>query len=211
MPLLSTQDEPKRQTRLGRDDWIVAGLAMLVDEGIDAVQITGLSKRLEVTRGSFYWHFEDRRELLAALVAEWRARNSGVMLDALGQSASLDAGILDLFSIWVDNTRFDPGLDQAVRDWARHDSVLLATVAAEDDNRVAAIAAFYESHGFETTEAFIRARVLYFTQLSYYALGIEEPMTKRMSYLSAYFLCFTGKPIDPAIAGEFCERMGDRA
>lgn len=200
MTLLSTKDKPKRAAQLGPDDWISAALNVLVAEGIEAVQITTLARRLNMTRGSFYWHFTGREDLLDALLAEWRARNSGVMLDALAKTENLQSGILDLFSVWVDHTRFDPKLDQAVRDWARRDAKLAETLRAEDDGRVAAIAAFFERHGYASTEAFVRARVIYFTQLSYYALGIDEPMDQRMSYLDSYFLCFTGREIDASIS-----------
>ena len=207
MPLLSTRDETKRAPQLTRDGWIEAALAVLVEEGVEAVQITQLAKRLGVTRGSFYWHFTSREELLDALIAEWRARNSDVMLSALAESESLQQGILDLFAVWVDHTRFDPQLDQAVRDWARRSESVRESVTREETNRVAAIAEFYCRHGFAKTEAFIRARVIYFTQLGYYALGIQEPMTDRMSYLEAYYRCFTGEEIDKDAAAAFGARL----
>lgn len=203
MTLLSTKDNPGRTVQLGPDDWIGAALSLLIEEGVNAVQITALARQLKVTRGSFYWHFTGRGDLLEALLAEWRARNSGVMLDALAQSESLEAGILDLFSVWVDHTRFDPDLDQAVRDWARRDEALGTMLRDEDDARVAAIAAFFERFDFEPTEAFVRARVLYFTQLSFYALGIDEPMQRRVGYLDAYFLCFTGTKIDASVSDAY--------
>ncbi len=205
--LLSTRNQPRRAPRLGRDDWIAAGLAVLVEAGVEAVQITVLAKRLKVTRGSFYWHFEDRESLLDALLAEWRARNSGVMRDALDGAVTLEDGILELFAVWVDHTRFDPKLDHAIRDWARRDDALLAAVQGEDAGRVTAIAAFFERQNYETTEAFIRARVIYFTQLSYYALGVEEPPEQRIGYLNAYFRTFTGRDISAAAAEVFRRRM----
>lgn len=207
MPLLSTRDEAKRPPQQTRDGWIEAALAMLVEEGVEGVQVTQLSKRLGVTRGSFYWHFASREELLDALIAEWRARNSDVMIGALAASDGLQQGILDLFSVWVDHTRFDPKLDQAVRDWARRSEPVRESVAKEDADRVAAIAAFFRRHGFAKTEAFIRARIIYFTQVSYYALGIQEPMTDRMSYLEAYYRCFTGQEVDKDVAAAFGARL----
>ncbi len=202
MPLLATDQATDRQPRLTRADWIEAALAVLVESGVEAVQITALARRLDVTRGSFYWHFDSREALLEALVAEWRARNTGVMVEAIADAPSLDDGILSLFSVWVDHNRFDPALDQAIRDWARRDDALRQTVKSEDAARVAAIAGFYERHGYEPTEAFIRARVIYFTQVSYYALAIEddESIARRMGYLEAYFRCFTGRDIDPGTA-----------
>lgn len=203
MTLLSKKDNPSRMRQLGPDDWTGAALRLLVNQGVDAVQITALARDLDVTRGSFYWHFKGRGELLEALLAEWRVRNSGIMIDVLAQSESLEAGILDLFSVWVDHNRFDPNLDQAVRDWARRDEALAAALRDEDDARVAAIAAFFERFGFEPTEAFVRARVIYFTQLSYYSLGIDEPMHRRVRYLDAYFLCFTGTRIDASVSNAY--------
>lgn len=205
--LLSTKNRPKRAPQLQRDDWIAAALTALMEAGIEAVQITVLAKRLKVTRGSFYWHFENREALLDALLAEWRARNSGVMLQALEGAATLEDGVLELFAVWSDHVRFDPHLDQAVRDWARRDEALRTILQREDDGRVAAIAAFFERQGFEPTEAFIRARVIYFTQLSYYALGVGEPLLERMGYLNAYFRTFTGCDVGAAAAEAFRHRI----
>ena len=207
MTLLARPVQPDRQSRLTGDDWIQAALDLLVQDGIEAVQITVLARRLKVTRGSFYWHFESRDALLEALLDEWRARNTGVMLEAIAETDTLDDGILALFSVWTDHTRFDPKLDQAIRDWARYADTLRQTVQAEDDARVAAISAFFQRHDYDPTEAFIRARIIYFTQLSYYALNVEEPMADRLSYLSAYFLSFTGREIDPDIAAQQIEKF----
>ncbi len=210
MELLSTQSDDDRQPQLTRNDWIKAALDALIADGVEAVQITTLSKSLGVTRGSFYWHFENRNALLTALLEEWRAKNSDMMAEALTKSPTLQDGILDLFAVWVDHEKYDPSLDQAVRDWARRSGEIRAIVEKEDNNRVAAIASFFERFGYETTEAFIRARVIYFTQLSYYQLNIDEPLAKRASYLAAYFRCFTGQNIDDEAATKFLHRIASK-
>ncbi|QYX56653.1 TetR/AcrR family transcriptional regulator [Roseovarius sp. SCSIO 43702] len=192
-----TAPRPMRKTR---EDWLDAAIGLLKAEGIEAVQITALSRALGITRGSFYWHFEDRADLLAAVLDTWRARNTGVMLDALAGARGLDDGLLALFAVWVDHTRFDPALDQAVRDWARRAPDVAASLRAEDDARIAAIAAFLDRHGFDRPEAFIRARVIYLTQVSYHALGITESVPERLSYLDPYFRCFIGRPPDAEAA-----------
>ncbi|MGI9500757.1 MAG: hypothetical protein ACR2P3_12000, partial [Geminicoccaceae bacterium] len=134
-------------------------------------------------------------------------RNSGVMLNALDGAATLEDGILELFAVWVDHTHFDPKRDHAIHDWTRRDQTLRSAVQSEDDSRVAAIAAFFERQRFEPTEAFIRARVIYFTQLSYYALDVDEPPQQRFGYLNAYFRTFTGRDISVAAAEAFRQRM----
>ena len=73
---------------------------------------------------------------------------------------------------------------------------------------------FFEKHGFQMPEALIRARVLYYTQIGFYALDVAEPLETRLGYTEAYFQCFTGQPLAAPSAQRFrqdiIERYGDR-
>ncbi|MEM6619224.1 MAG: TetR/AcrR family transcriptional regulator [Pseudomonadota bacterium] len=198
-------EAPRAPLRSG--DWTRAGVAQLIRGGVEKVQITRLARDLGATRGSFYWHFADRHALLVAMLDHWRVRNSGGVLDALAAARTLDQGVLDLFALWVDHQRFDPALDAAVRDWARRDSAVAQTLSAEDTARVEAIAAFFARMGYDAPETLIRARVIYFTQLSFYALGIDDAMAERESYLGAYYTAFTGRTLDPGAHDAFLDRF----
>ena len=59
------------QRRLTRDDWITAALAAIADGGLAAVGVEPLAARLGATKGSFYWHFENRGALLEAAIRHW--------------------------------------------------------------------------------------------------------------------------------------------
>jgi AcrR family transcriptional regulator len=59
------------QRRLTRDDWITAALAAIADGGLAGVSVEPLAVRLGATKGSFYWHFENRDALLEAAVSRW--------------------------------------------------------------------------------------------------------------------------------------------
>ena len=192
---------------LGRQDWLSAALRVLADEGIDALQITRLARELEATRGSFYWHFKDREDLLNSIIEKWQAANSGIIARTLENAASLTEGVLSLFHFWVHDERFSNNLDQAMRNWAYHDATVGNAMRREDDNRVAAIAGFFRKHGYGEDDAFVRARVIYFTQVAYYALHIEESMTARLNLTEHYFRTFTGREIDNEQAAAFRRRM----
>ena len=77
---------------------------------------------------------------------------------------------------------------------------LMKSTQEADDERVQAIAELFARSGYEATDAFIRARIIYFTQVGYYALGIREALEQRFQYLEAYFEGFTGQTLDPDIA-----------
>src|SRR6266404_2112370 len=58
-------------TRTPRSSWIQEGLRALAAGGPDAVRIELLARALGVTRGGFYWHFDDRRGLLEEILDTW--------------------------------------------------------------------------------------------------------------------------------------------
>src|SRR5215468_2006603 len=75
--------EPK--SRLGRSEWIHEGLRVLGEEGVEAVRVEPLAKRLGVTKGSFYHHFGDRDELLRALLDRWHERATSLVIEIVSR------------------------------------------------------------------------------------------------------------------------------
>ena len=196
------------QGRLAREDWVSAAIELLIEEGVEAVQITDLARRLNITRGSFYWHFEGRDSLLQALAAEWQNRNSGVMLSVLKPVRTLDEGILAIVQLWEGTSGFDPGLDRAVREWARQSDWLAPLVRTEDDGRIEDIATFLKKWGFPATEADVRARILYFTQVGQDMLGASPDMAMDVDRVNAWFKCIAGRRPSSAVAKALVESHG---
>jgi len=68
-------NEPKASrsaaARLKREDWLDAAFDAAVQHGFDGVRVLVLADTLGVTRGSFYWHFRDHADLMAALLERW--------------------------------------------------------------------------------------------------------------------------------------------
>lgn len=77
--------EPEN-SRLDAEAWTMAALELLATHGIDGVRVELLAKRLEVTKGSFYWHFKDRDALYDSMLTQWRRRAT------LGLIERLDSG-----------------------------------------------------------------------------------------------------------------------
>lgn len=44
---------------------------------MEAVKILPLAKAMNLSRASFYWFLTDREEVLDALLAQWRDKNTG--------------------------------------------------------------------------------------------------------------------------------------
>lgn len=64
--------KPPEASRLSRDDWLDAAFNAVVEGGFDKARVLMIADTLGVTRGSFYWHFTDHAEMIAALLARWQ-------------------------------------------------------------------------------------------------------------------------------------------
>src|SRR5262247_116472 len=58
--------------RLTAQAWIDFALATLAREGFEALKAEVLARKLGVSRGSFYWHFEDIETFHARVIQQWR-------------------------------------------------------------------------------------------------------------------------------------------
>jgi len=146
-----------------------------------------------VTRGSFYHHFDNRQGLLDALLTDWAVNNQRE-LDALrGQGA----GIVELFRIWLGEDPEFPAFDIAIRVWARKSRSVAALVSAIEGGWVARIQGLLEREGIGAPESFVRARIVYFHEIGYYALSITESRADRLKLAPYYYQGLTGMAPPP--------------
>jgi AcrR family transcriptional regulator len=67
-------------SNLGREDWLHAARLALLRGGVEQVRVEKLARGLNITKGSFYWHFKDREELLELLLREWEDEVHGLLV-----------------------------------------------------------------------------------------------------------------------------------
>ncbi len=68
---------------LSRTDWIEAALPALARDGLTGVAVEPLARTLAVSKGSFYWHFADRAELIAATLELWEQRETTAVIERI--------------------------------------------------------------------------------------------------------------------------------
>lgn len=149
------------KSRLDRVAWLAAALDLMREKGIDRVRVEPLAKRLGVTKGSFYWHFRNRRELLDALPCFWAERQTAPVL---AHAAAVPGGPAEKLRAVAEYLgREDPDrYDNAMRAWALFDISVARTVREIDRRRLAFAAGLFEAAGLAPEEAATRARLFYF-------------------------------------------------
>jgi AcrR family transcriptional regulator len=192
-------EKPVRQKRYAtsgesftRDEWVAMARKFLIRDGIAGVKIDRLAKRLGVTRGGFYWRFDGLGDLLNALLGDWHKTNTRSGLEAIRSSGEPVQRFTRLMHVWIEERDFDPAYDLAVRDWARISRKADNAVRKFDDEIVDALSALFNDAGYPADEALIRARIVYYHQVGYYALRVRQSRENRYAVADLYLRILTG-------------------
>lgn len=151
-------------TRLDASAWINAGLEILAQRGIDGVRIEVLAKRLNVTKGSFYWHFKDRQALLDGMLQDWRKRATLGIIERLEKAQEPPKErLVRLMRLQFESRRaiFGAEMELSIRLWGRHDDNAAEVLAEVDELRLRYIASLLEDCGIARDVASARAVLIY--------------------------------------------------
>ena len=169
----------KAATRLSIDDWLQAGFAILAEEGIKALKIDRLCARVGVTKGSFYWHFDGMPSYRAALVESWGLLRDDDRrtFDDMGDIAPRER-LTHMMSSLVSPRHWT--LERAMREWARSDEAVAASVRASDRRVLEAVRRTFLDYGFDAEEADLRANVVFAAGIGFLHLSGATPGTKEV-------------------------------
>lgn len=137
--------------------WIDEGFRALAAGGPRAVRVDVLAKELGVSRGGFYWHFTDRRDLLDRMLDAWEQQGVDEViaeLDARGGSGR--KRLRGLFALAAAHPERLP-IELAIRDWARHDDTVRVRLARVDDRRMAYMRELFSEFVADPDDVEVRA------------------------------------------------------
>lgn len=156
-----SRNAPKAQ--LDRNDWVEAAIDVLAKGGVGGLRVEVLAKTCGVTKGSFYWHFKDRQDLLTAVLERWREGRIRDIEKTTSFAPGKERDQLH-YAIEVYGTsrnRKGIAIELAVRDWARHDAQAASVVEAVDLYRLECTRKLFVALGMSDAEAKSRSLLLY--------------------------------------------------
>jgi AcrR family transcriptional regulator len=161
-------------SRLSVDDWILAGYAILADDGLPALKIDRLCERLGVTKGSFYWHFTDMAGYRAALVDTWaQQRGEEHLVYTQIQGRPPRERLSKMIAALVTPQHWK--LERAMREWARTDPAVAAGVDAADRRVVHTVRQAFLDLGYPPEEAELRSRTTFAAGIGFLQLAGQKP------------------------------------
>jgi AcrR family transcriptional regulator len=147
--------------RTPRPRWIEAGLRALAAGGPDAVRIEPLAKAIGVSKGGFYWHFDDRRALLEAMLDSWERESIDEVIErieAVGGDAR--AALRRLFGLAGAGDALLT-TDLAVRDWSRRDPAVAERLRRVDNRRMDYLRSLFGAFCADEADVEVRSMIAF--------------------------------------------------
>ncbi|MFN3350430.1 TetR/AcrR family transcriptional regulator [Pseudorhodoplanes sp.] len=158
----ATQEVAARPGTLDAAAWIAAAFDVAADKGMDAVRVEPLAKALSVTKGSFYWHFADRRALIDAMLRQWADRRIAAIREQAPHDGNPALALRRLAELYGrrSNAR-GLAVELAIRAFAHGDAKAGSAVQDVDRERLKHVAALFERLGYAPRDANARAVLFY--------------------------------------------------
>jgi AcrR family transcriptional regulator len=165
--------------RLNRTDWIKAGFRALNTGGPKAIRAEAIARDLEVSKGSFYWHFKNLADLQKAMINHWQDQATNAFIATVDQTgANAPDKLRHLFAM-IAGDLADPyggaGVEAAIRDWARYDTAVQTALYAVDAQRITYVQTLLAQSGHAKPDAKRNARLLYAALLGYQQIAYLDP------------------------------------
>ena len=187
--------EHAEKKHFDRDVWLRKALDVLFSHGIGQVKVEIVARELGVTKGSFYWHFKNRSELLCGMVDWWRTNQLSFIMN-LDTAALNDAEGLIRAVINFTHHTDDSSHDVAMREFARFDEYAAKAVGEVDQRRLDYLTKLFEAAKFDGAEASLRARALYFYQVGEYTTSLHLDPAVRDDLAKRRFKMLICRPLD---------------
>jgi AcrR family transcriptional regulator len=89
---------------------IDSGASLFEEVGFEKTSLEAIAKKTGVTRGAIYWHFNDKTDLLKAIISREKVRLDELLSKALSQDLSpfskLQKLMFDVVDLFYDNEQF---------------------------------------------------------------------------------------------------------
>ena len=189
-----------KRAKLSASDWTAAALQALAQGGLAAVAVEPLAARLGATKGSFYWHFKGRDQLIEATLAQWAQWGTEDVIAQADAEPDVVTRLRELLRLVLGGVERQPEgtVELALQATADHPLIgpVLARVTAR---RLAYLTGLFTQLGFPSTEASRRGLLAYTAYLGHAQIAHATPD-----------LVPTGEALDAYVEGVVHTLLGER-
>lgn len=190
--------ERSEKQRLSAQDWELAALELMAEEGVAAVAVEPLARRLGVTKGSFYWHFSHRDALIEAALKRWEESDTHNIVARVESIENPRKRLRELFRLTSREMRSHK-IYAALLKAADH-PVVAPVMDRVSQERMSYLARVFQQAGMDVEASMHRARLAYSAYVGLLQLTLQLRSSRLAS--SEAFDAYVGHMIDTLIPAE---------
>jgi AcrR family transcriptional regulator len=160
-----------RAGRLSAEDWAQAALEVIAEQGVAAVAVEPLARRLGVTKGSFYWHFPSRDALLQAALERWEQVEEETVFGSVEAVPDPRERLRALFQVVAHEARSHIIYSELLK--ALDHPTVKPVIERVSDRRLDYLTASFRQAGMSRTDAQQRARLAYAAYVGFLQLNLQ--------------------------------------
>lgn len=168
--------KPERVGRLSANDWAQAAIDLIAEQGVSAVAVEPLARRLGVTKGSFYWHFPSRDALLVAALERWEKMEQETVFGQLEAVADPRERLRALFSLVAREYKAHIIYSELLK--ALDHPAVQPVIGRVSERRLEYLTASFRQAGLGRIDAQNRARLAYAAYVGFLQLNLQLKQTR---------------------------------
>ena len=136
------------------------------NQGVAAVKVEVLARQLKVSKGSFYWHFKNRRELLEGILQRWEDETLW-LIEESNKESTPEKQLVKMFALAEELCNL-PDPETAIFIWANQQPEVQKRVRIVETKRVEYLKQLLQNYGFDEAEARHKAEIGYFAFMGFW-------------------------------------------
>jgi AcrR family transcriptional regulator len=165
------------ESRMSAEDWAQAALDLIAEQGVGAVAVEPLARRLGVTKGSFYWHFPSRDALLQAALERWELFEQEQVFGSLEDVPDPRVRLRQLFQMVAHEVQ--PHIIYSELLKALDHPMVRPVIDRVSQRRLDYLVASFRQAGLSSTDARHRARLAYAAYVGFLQLSLQLQQPKQ--------------------------------
>ena len=170
--------------RVTKDQWLQAALDSLRETGVNGIAVERLARKIGTSKSGFYWHFEDRNDLLKSILNYWENEFTDTVINNISHLDETAAKKLQITSEMIMQHQLGK-YDLPIRVGGNEDNAVKARIKSIDRKRLQYIGGLYKELGFRGIEAETRATLFIMYHAYWNTMFQEDTAARKKQKLAA--------------------------
>ena len=172
----------KKKVRVSKDQWLQMALELLEKQGVNGVKIDQMAKAFGIAKSGFYWHFDNKSDLLKQMLEHWEYEYTTVVKHFFKKQQELLPEQLLLTLMRTIRQNHLGRYDLAVKSWAETDELAREYIQRSYQIRHDILKSIFKAMGYKGNELEMRAR-LFVVYESWNQCVFSEDSDKKLTAL----------------------------